>query len=343
MAPAPMRIAPVAPTSSALRSSARSTSGASTRRSTTTKPTAASTDTSRQPRVGREAHPQEDPFVTANTKGASTAATRTVPATSMLRARVGSRDSGTVQQDPRDADHGDGGVDPEQPLPPGRLVEESSDDRAGRGAGRRRGAPQGHGTHLPGALRRHREQAQARGQDGRAGGALDDATGHDQPARGREGDQGAGGDEQGQARRRTPDAARRRPPSRPRSRSWPPPSADTRSPPTAAGRARRRGPRRSRAAGCSPPRCWRSRRRWTGSWSRAHHRCRARPSSCWRSSLAHRAESGLCSIHRMVATHASRVPPIRSSARRPAVPIPRATSPSSSVTPVFRPTTQAPR
>src|SRR4051794_33181356 len=51
IAPAPIRMAAVDPTSSGLRSSARSTRGAATRRSTSTNPTPASTATARQTRV----------------------------------------------------------------------------------------------------------------------------------------------------------------------------------------------------------------------------------------------------------------------------------------------------
>ncbi len=96
IAPAPIRIAPVAPTRSMLRSRARSTSGAATRRSTSTNPITASTDRTRHSRVGGDSQPQDDPSVMANTNGTSAAATRPVPARSIFRGRSGSRDSGTV-------------------------------------------------------------------------------------------------------------------------------------------------------------------------------------------------------------------------------------------------------
>src|SRR4051794_10410481 len=94
--PATMRMASVAPTSTRLRSSFRSTSGAATRCSTSTKATVAATPTARQPSVAADAQPQSLPLLSASTIGASASAIRNVPAKSIERDRCGSRDSCTL-------------------------------------------------------------------------------------------------------------------------------------------------------------------------------------------------------------------------------------------------------
>src|SRR3954452_20279901 len=69
--PATIRIASVAPTSTRLRSSCRSTSGAATRFSTTTKSTADAAATAKQPSVAAEVQPQSLPSLSARMTGAS--------------------------------------------------------------------------------------------------------------------------------------------------------------------------------------------------------------------------------------------------------------------------------
>src|SRR4051794_13349040 len=70
--PATMRIASVAPTSTRLRSSLRSTSGASTRCSTRTNSSADAIETAKHPSVAADAQPQSWPSLSARTTGAST-------------------------------------------------------------------------------------------------------------------------------------------------------------------------------------------------------------------------------------------------------------------------------
>ena len=96
--PATIRIARVAPTSTALRRSARSTSGAGTLPSTTTKATAPTTLIRRQPRVAAEVQPQSLPSLRASTSGTSVTAINTVPAKSIDFERFGSRDSSTLSR-----------------------------------------------------------------------------------------------------------------------------------------------------------------------------------------------------------------------------------------------------
>src|SRR3954465_5087442 len=77
--PATIRIASVAPTRIALRSSFRSTSGAFTRRSTTTNRIVDAMATAKQPRVAAEAQPQSLPLLSASTTGASASAISSDP------------------------------------------------------------------------------------------------------------------------------------------------------------------------------------------------------------------------------------------------------------------------
>src|SRR6478609_1211775 len=77
--PAPMRIATVDPTSTRLRSSARSSSGTATRFSTMTKAMAASTATTRQPMVAAEAQPQALPLLRARMSGPRVSAMSALP------------------------------------------------------------------------------------------------------------------------------------------------------------------------------------------------------------------------------------------------------------------------
>ncbi|MNW61557.1 hypothetical protein D3C74_396260 [compost metagenome] len=70
----------VEPTSTRLRSSARSTSGTATRPSTTTNATAAPTEIAKHPSVATENQPQSPLLVTPRMSGVSVSAMSTVPA-----------------------------------------------------------------------------------------------------------------------------------------------------------------------------------------------------------------------------------------------------------------------
>lgn len=85
----------VAPTSTGLRSSCRSRSGAFTRCSTRTNATTAAADRAKHPIVANDAQPQVEPFVSAKITGARITAISTVPAKSIERVRAGSLDSFT--------------------------------------------------------------------------------------------------------------------------------------------------------------------------------------------------------------------------------------------------------
>src|SRR3954469_12771470 len=98
MLPATMRIASVDPTRTRLRRSCRSTSGALALRSPRTNSTSETIETAKHPRVAADTQPQSLPSLSARTTGASTSATRTVPAQSIERDRCGSRDSWTVRR-----------------------------------------------------------------------------------------------------------------------------------------------------------------------------------------------------------------------------------------------------
>ena len=139
--PATIRIASVAPTSTRLRSSSRSTSGALARRSTTTNSTVATIPTAKQPIVATDAQPQSLPLLNASTSGASASAISTVPAQSIERERVRVARLLDRGQRQRDARGGDRGVDPEQPLPAGRVDQHAADQRAQRAARRRTPRP----------------------------------------------------------------------------------------------------------------------------------------------------------------------------------------------------------
>src|SRR3954451_5613353 len=91
--PATMRIASVAPTRIALRSSFRSTIGAVTRFSTTTNSHAATTEITRQPIVASDVQPQLAPSLSASTSGTRIPAISTVPVQSIDFDRFGSLDS----------------------------------------------------------------------------------------------------------------------------------------------------------------------------------------------------------------------------------------------------------
>ena len=69
------------------------------------------------------------------------------------------------------------GVDPEQSLPAGDLDEHAAQQRTRGGTDGRRGTPQRHRAQLSLPAVGDRQQAQAAGQDGRPGRALDHPAG----------------------------------------------------------------------------------------------------------------------------------------------------------------------
>jgi hypothetical protein len=90
-----MRIPRVAPMSTRFFKRPKSTRGASDRFSTYTNAIAAATETMRLPIVANDPQPQSAPLLSARMRGARIAATRKVPAQSMVRDRSGSIDSFT--------------------------------------------------------------------------------------------------------------------------------------------------------------------------------------------------------------------------------------------------------
>ena len=183
MVPAPMRMPRVPPISSRLRSSARSTSGAGDRFSAARKPNTDAPDTTKQSSVAGDVHPQSAPFEKPRMSGARIEGdehgAEPVDRSGSVRvARLADRAQGH-----RDAHGGDGGIDPEQPLPAGRLDEEPADERPGRGADGRRRAPQRHRPQPVLAVGGQREEAQTARQDRRTRGALDAASQRSPPPR----------------------------------------------------------------------------------------------------------------------------------------------------------------
>ena len=145
--PAPIRMPRVEPISRRLRRRARSTSGAGDRFSTARNPNTDTADTTKQSSVDGEVQPQSAPFENPRISGARISATSAVPSQSIDRDRFGSLDSVTVRRVTGTQHRGDGGVDPEQPLPAGGVDEQSADERAGRRADGRGRTPQGHRPH----------------------------------------------------------------------------------------------------------------------------------------------------------------------------------------------------
>ena len=171
MVPAPIRIAMVDPTRTRLRSSARSSIGTATRRSTATNATPGSTDRrAGSPSVATDVQPQSLPLLTARMSGHQgqrdqhgagevdgPRPVRVASTRSPLAAVSGMHDHGHDRRRPRTA-------------PASR-----SRRRAHRPAGARAAAPTAAAAphsetarSCAVALVRHREQAQAAGQDGRA-------------------------------------------------------------------------------------------------------------------------------------------------------------------------------
>ena len=112
-------------------------------------------------------------------------------------ARVSRLLDGDIGQ--RHADEPDARVDPEQPLPPGDAHEQAAEQWTGGGTDRGGGSPERHELQLLVTRGRHREQAQAAGQDRRAGRSLDHPAGDHHATGLGERDQDAGQDEQQQA------------------------------------------------------------------------------------------------------------------------------------------------
>ena len=172
--PAPMRIATVEPTSTRLRSRARSSRGTATRFSTMTNATAASDghDQAADRRGGGPAPvaalaqgEDERPQGQGDEDAAGVVdRARPVRVPRLLDAPAGDDH----------ADQPDDGVDPEQPLPAGEVDQHAADERPGRGPDRRGRPPQRDRAQLlrPGVG--HGQQAEPAGQDGRAGRALDE-------------------------------------------------------------------------------------------------------------------------------------------------------------------------